>query len=161
MPGQKSEKNSKWKRAMTSCSHSSERALSSKSSKTSDGLPTFESKLKALPTATINEKLNFPLKFDRESFCLDFSSGPSTGTSDCETKAFSSGKKLRKLKLNKLKLSDAHSMYSLSGEENSGDGMSLDFENNLNLPSPAYVAENFNRKNSLEDDLREAMPSVI
>jgi hypothetical protein len=52
-------------------------------------------------------------------------------------------------------------MYSLSGEENSGDGMSLDFENNLNLPSPAYEAENFNRKNSLEDDLREAMPSVI
>ena len=55
---------------MTSASKASSRDSSRFSELTSDD--TFESKLNALPVATISEKLNFPLKFDKESFCLDF-----------------------------------------------------------------------------------------
>ena len=34
----------------------------------------FKKGLKALPVATVSEKLNFPMKFDRDAFCIDFSS---------------------------------------------------------------------------------------
>ena len=44
---------------------------------------TFSKQLSRLPIATVSEKLSFPLKFEKESFCLDFQSGGST-TSDCE-----------------------------------------------------------------------------
>jgi hypothetical protein len=39
--------------------------------------------LKELPVATVYEKLNFPLKFDKDQFVLDFSSGQTS--SDPET----------------------------------------------------------------------------
>ena len=47
------------------------------------GEKTFQARLERLPVATVSEKLRFPLKFEKESFCLDFQSGGST-TSDCE-----------------------------------------------------------------------------
>jgi len=40
-------------------------------------------KLRKLPACSITEKLNFPIKFDKDAFCLEFNSAKST-TSDCE-----------------------------------------------------------------------------
>ena len=50
----------------------------------SEDTNSFTSKLKQLPVATVREKLNFPLKFEKMEFCLDFLSARSSGTSDCE-----------------------------------------------------------------------------
>jgi hypothetical protein len=70
----------------------------------------------------------------------------------------------------KLKLSDAQSIYSLSGrssEDYSGDCFDYFEQPKINLNSDIKTCandnygDNFNRKNSLEDDLRESMPSVI
>ena len=49
-----------------------------------------------LPIATISEKLKFPMKFERDAFCLDFSSANSPA-SDCETTGLRLSK-IRKLK---------------------------------------------------------------
>lgn len=49
-----------------------------------DDTVSFTSKLKLLPVATVREKLNFPLKFEKQSFCLDFRSAGGSATSDCE-----------------------------------------------------------------------------
>ena len=38
--------------------------------------------LKELPVATVFEKLNFPLKFEKDAFLLDFSSGSGISSSD-------------------------------------------------------------------------------
>ena len=71
----------------------------------------------------------------------------------------------------KLKLSDAQSIYSLSGrssEDFNGDSFDYFEQSKPNLSSDALscpnddYGDNFNRrKNSLEDDLRESMPCVI
>lgn len=42
----------------------------------------FKAGLKLLPVASVREKLEFPVKFDREKFCLEFSS--ESPSSDCE-----------------------------------------------------------------------------
>ena len=57
-----------------------------------DETMSFTSKLKLLPVATVREKLNFPLKFEKQSFCLDFRSAGGSATSDCEpTSAIAKG----------------------------------------------------------------------
>lgn len=38
-------------------------------------LKTFAEQLKSLPLVSVEEKLNFPLKFERDRFFLDFNSG--------------------------------------------------------------------------------------
>ena len=43
---------------------------------------TVEYQLKQLPVATVFEKLNFPLKFERDKFVMDFSSGRSGSDPD-------------------------------------------------------------------------------
>jgi len=42
----------------------------------------FQAGLRQLPVATVTEKLHFPIKFEREKFCLEFSS--ESPSSDCE-----------------------------------------------------------------------------
>ena len=46
--------------------------------------------LNELPVATVFEKLNFPLKFDRDQFVLDFSSGKSSSDPETFKKSVSS-----------------------------------------------------------------------
>ena len=43
---------------------------------------TVEYQLKQLPVGTVFEKLNFPLKFERDKFVMDFSSGRSGSDPD-------------------------------------------------------------------------------
>jgi hypothetical protein len=42
----------------------------------------FSHNLKELPIATLQEKFSFPLKFDKEQFIMDFSSGRSGSDTD-------------------------------------------------------------------------------
>ena len=53
--------------------------------RSSGGASSFRSKLKALPVATVREKLSFPRKFERSAFCLDFASASGSATSDSES----------------------------------------------------------------------------
>ena len=53
--------------------------------RSSVGASSFKSKLKALPVATVREKLSFPMKFERSAFCLDFASASGSATSDSES----------------------------------------------------------------------------
>ena len=45
----------------------------------------FKAGLKMLPVATVTEKLQFPAKFERDKFCLEFSS--ESPSSDQEPKS--------------------------------------------------------------------------
>lgn len=49
-----------------------------------DEEPALSSQLKSLPRAMLRKKLSFPLKFERNAFCLDFASAGGSATSDCE-----------------------------------------------------------------------------
>ena len=57
-----------------------------------DDVRSFSSKLKQLPVATVREKLSFPLRFEKQNFCLDFASVGGSATSDNEPKPLSKGR---------------------------------------------------------------------